>query len=361
MEPLGIAFVGVGDVAQRDYLPEFHRLAGRADLVTVMSRSEDRAREVARTFGARRWTTSVNEAVVDDGVDIVVNLTPVPVHAQVSLAAVAAGKHLYSEKPVADTISNGRAIAAAARVAGVAVVAAPSVLIFPQVCALADLVGQGAVGPIHSARAVSFGGVPPWEGYMSDPSPFFARGAGPLRDMGVYPMHALTGLFGPVVSLTASSQRTVDSFTVKSGPCAGTRVPIEADDDWHVTVSLTNGVIAEVHASFAAVAPLGPDVELFGRSGTVGAHLLDVSAPLLVAPDAAPTHEVMVPHDRSGGPDHILGIEHLLRHVQDGTPITLSLDHALHVLECLDAAERSACEGERIHVESTFDTKGNLS
>ena len=279
MVSLGIAVVGAGDVATRDYLPEFHRLAGRAHLAVVASRTADRARAVAEAYGVP-WSIDVAEAVGRDDVDIVCNLTPAAAHLDVTLAAVRAGKHVYCEKPVATSPADTQLIASAALEAGVTIAAAPSVVLFPQVRRMIEMVHGGAVGPVTAVVAFANGGVPPWAGFTTDPSHFFAAGSGPWRDMGVYPLHVLEALVGPVVEVSATSRRTIDSFVLIDGPMVGVRVPVESDDDWHVTALTRTGVIADLHASFASAGTFGPEFEVRGREGTLAASLLDVSAPL---------------------------------------------------------------------------------
>ena len=135
-----------------------------------------------------------------------------------------AGKHLYSEKPVARDRDEGARIAEAAAASGSTVVAAPSVMVFPQVRRASDLLATGMIGTVNSVRAHGTAPPPPWTGYDSDSSPYFGAEVGPLSDMGVYPLHAITGLLGPVVEVAAMSDRTRDAFTVVEGPYAGERV-----------------------------------------------------------------------------------------------------------------------------------------
>jgi predicted dehydrogenase len=348
---LGVAFVGAGDVAQRDYLPEFHRLDDRCRLISVMSRSKERASSVAALYGAERWSTEISAVTQDPEVDIVVNLTPVPMHHAVSMAAIRGGKHLYSEKPIADTLRQADEIAMQADRSGVAVVAAPSVMVFPQVRALADLLRDGELGEVSSVRATAVGGVPPWEGYMSNPTPFFARGAGPLRDMGVYPLHTLVGLFGALSTVTASARQTIDKFVLESGPYAGITVPVETADEWHLICETQSGLIADVHATFASNGGLAPDFEVLGRQGAAGISLLDVSAPIHLLTAEGERKSIPVHHDRVSGPDHILGVEHLVDHLSTGSPLVLTAALARHVLAAIEAAERSAVQSGTIAVK----------
>ena len=345
--------MGVGDVAQRDYLPELGRLADRVELTVSCARGAERARDVAERYSIPRWTTSYQEAVAEDDVDAVLNLTPFAVHVEVTLAALAAGKHVYSEKPLALTSGDARLIAEEAERRGCVVVAAPSVLLFPQVRRTREILGSGRLGNVFSARGHGLGGIPPWEGYLSDPSPYFAAEGGPLLDIAVYPLHALTGLLGPVRDVSALSSRTRESFDVGEGPFAGRTIPIEAPDNWHLVLRLGDGVLASVEANNCAAGAVAPELELRGDAGTLGISLLDVSEPLRLQVDGEERSEV-VPHERASGPDHVLGVEHLVDCVEHGVEPVPSVAHAQHVIEVLEAAARSTTEGRSVDVHSEF-------
>ena len=206
---------------------------------------------------------------------------------------------------------------------------------------------------MFTARGHGQGGVPPWDGYHSDPSPYFARNGGPLVDMAVYPLHALTGLLGPVREVCALSARTRSSFDVVEGPFAGTTIPVEAADAWHLVLRLAEGALASVEANNCAADALAPELELRGERGVLGISLLDVSEPVRLRVDGEDRSET-VPHDRAAGPDHLLGVEHLADCVEQGAEPVVSVEHALHVIEVLEAAALSATEGRGVFVDSDF-------
>jgi predicted dehydrogenase len=346
---LRLAVVGVGDVAERDYLPELGRFAGVLEVVIACSRTAARARAAAERFAIPRWTDSLDEAVTADDVDAVVNLTPIPAHLDVTLAALRAGKHVYSEKPLAGSVAEADLIGREAADHGCTVVAAPCVLLFPQVVRAREVLDRGELGPVHSARGHGLGGVPPWEGYLSDPAPFFAADAGPLVDMAVYPLHALTGLLGRVRRVAALSGRTRTSFTIVEGALASSVVPVTADDNWHLALELESGALASVEANNCAGAAIAPELELRGERGALGVSLLDVSAPVRVTRDGRELTEV-VPHRRDAGPDHALGIVHLAECVATGAEPSIGIGPARHVLEILEAARRSVVERRTVEI-----------
>jgi predicted dehydrogenase len=349
-----LALLGCGDVAQRDYLPEMHRLDGRAELVAVCGRTSERVKQVADQYDIPARYDDYRTMLAESDAEAVINLTPIQTHTETTLAALAAGKHVYSEKPAATTLDDARRIRDEASRRGLTLVCAPSVLLFPQVRFVRELVDRGRIGTVHAALGRGYGGVPPWSGYPSDPSPFFARGGGPLADMGVYPLHAITGILGPAKRVSAFAAQARDSFTVADGPFAGKRVPIEVADNWHLMLDFGDGRLASVTANNVAQDSRAPQMELFGLEGTVSVNLLDVSAPVetMLLDEGWVSHTI--PHERAAGPDHLLGVEHLVACLSSGARPIPSIDHAIHVIEIMEAATRSAAAGRAFDLETTF-------
>ena len=132
-------------------------------------------------------------------------------------------------------------------------------------------------------------------------------------------------------------------------------MPVESDDDWQLLVELEAGVVATVQANFCARAAAGPELELHGETGTAGASLLDVAEPIrLLRPDDDDWRDVPVDARRSEGPDHILGVQHLAQCVRSQQEPLVSMDHAIHVLDVLAAAEESSATGAAVRLGSKF-------
>jgi predicted dehydrogenase len=353
-DTIKLALLGRGDVAQRDYLPESHRLTGRAEWVAVCGRTPERARDVAARYGIPAWYDSYERMLAESGADAVVNLTPIQAHTATTMAALQAGKHVYSEKPAATSLTDAQRLRDEAAQRGLVFVAAPSVLLFPQVRFAQELVKSGRIGRVNAALGRGYGGVPPWGGYPSDPSPFFARGGGPLADMGVYPLHAITGILGPVRRVSAFASQVQDGFVVADGPFAGRRIPIEVEDNWHLLLDFGDGRIASVTANNVARDSRAPQMELFGLDGTVTVDLLDVSAPVETLLPGEGWQQHHLPHQREAGPDHLLGVEHLIDCITSGERPIPGIDHAVHVIEILEAAATSAHTGRAVELRTTF-------
>lgn len=355
MEKIKLAFLGVGDVAQRDYLPEFDRLAGRAEIVAACGRTEERVRAVAERYGISAWYTDYERMLAETEAEAVINLTPIQRHPETTLAALQAGKHVYTEKPVASTVREAKRIRTEVNQRGLTLVCAPCVMLFPQVKYAQALLREGAIGPVYAARGYGHMGIPPWSGYTSDPSPFFASGGGPALDMGVYPLHTLTGLLGPVKRVTAIVAKVLDYFTIADGPFQGRVVPVEADDNWHLILDFGDSRLAALTANNCVLGTLAPPVELYGLSGTIALDPLDVSTPVEVLRQGTGWQKVTLPQTgRAAGPDHHRGIEHLVDCIQHKTRPVLNIEHALHVVEIIEKAAQSARQGCILDLETTL-------
>lgn len=350
MTRLKLALLGCGDVAQRDYLPEFHRVADRAELVAVCTRSVTRMKEAMQRYAIPNGYTDYHQMLAESDAEAVINLTPIALHDETNFAILESGRHLYSEKPVASSSLVAQRLAEMAQARGLQAVCAPNIRLFPQMQYVLRLIEEGAIGPVYSARGYGHFGVPPWTGYFSDPSPFFAAGAGPMMDMGVYPLHALTTLIGPVRRVVALVTKVHESFTITEGPYAGLRVPVEADDHWHVLLDFGGGCIASVAANAVVVDTRCPPLELHGLSGTIAFDPIYVQQPVEVLSRGCTWETVRPPFPetnpgRSAGPDHILGVVHLLDCIEGRCSPQLSLDQAAHVLRVIEAAAESARTG----------------
>jgi predicted dehydrogenase len=173
--------------------------------------------------------------------------------------------------------------------------------------------------------------------------------------MGVYPLHAITSILGPARRVSAFASRVQESFVVQDGDHAGRRVPIEVEDNWMLLLDLGEARLATVSANNIAHASQSPQMELFGLEGTVAVDLLDVSAPVDVYRPADGWQNVKLPHERGAGPDHLLGVAHLIDCIESGIKPLASIDHAIHVIDILESAARSATTGQAVELSHIWE------
>lgn len=187
--PVRAALVGAGDVAQTLYAPTIAppvELAGATDPVA------ERARALVERWGGRAYG-SLEEILDDPGVDVVVVLTPHDTHEDIARTALRAGKHVFSEKPLSFTYEGARSLVELARERGVRLGAAPSTFLGEAQQTAARLVRESRLGRLRLAYAeVNWGRIESWH---RAPQPFYD--AGPLFDVGVYPLTVLASMLGP--------------------------------------------------------------------------------------------------------------------------------------------------------------------
>ncbi|WP_405372025.1 MULTISPECIES: Gfo/Idh/MocA family protein [unclassified Microbacterium] len=262
--PHAVGIVGLG-VISGQYLDTFAggdavRVAAVADL------DAGRAADVAANLpGARALT--VAGLMADPEVQTVVNLTVPAAHAEVALAAIAAGKSVHGEKPLALTVAEGRGVVAAAAGAGVRLSCAPDTVLGTGIQTARQLVDDGAIG--HPTGATATWVSPGHELWHPSPEFYYAPGGGPLLDMGPYYVTSLIHLLGPVVAVSGAARRRRQERTVASGPRAGRTFTVEVDT--HVTGLLehASGAVSTILTSFDGVATAAPPIEVHGEAGSI--------------------------------------------------------------------------------------------
>src|SRR5947209_8739042 len=217
--PIGI--IGCGNISSI-YL-NAPRLFDILQVVACADIDLERAQRQADKYGVPKVCT-VEELLADPEVEIVVNLTIPNAHAEVALAAIAAGKALYGEKPLATKRADGKAILDAAHAKQLRVGNAPDTFLGGGFQTCIKLVNDGQIGtPVAATAFVLNHGMEYWH---PDPYFFYQPGAGPMFDVGPYYLTALIAMMGPIRRVTASMQITFAERTVTSEPKYGTKIPV---------------------------------------------------------------------------------------------------------------------------------------
>jgi predicted dehydrogenase len=352
-QPLRVGIVGVGAISGQ-YLSTFARLGTvRPDtvrLVAVADVDAARAASVAAEQGVRALT--VDELTADPEVDLVLNLTIPAAHAEIALKAIAAGKAVYGEKPLAATLDEARVVVEAARAAGVALGCAPDTVLGTGVQTARKAIDDGAIGEPVAATATMM--TPGHELWHPNPDFYYQPGGGPLLDMGPYYVTTLVTLLGPVVSVVGAASHTRATRAIGSGPRAGTVIPVDVDT--HVTGVLrhASGALSTLVMSFDSVATRASEIEIHGQTGS------------LVVPDPngfdgdVQLHELggawrTLPPSagyRSAGRGY--GIADLAV-TPPGVPARANGDIAFHVLDIMTSLLAASASGGTVAVESTCE------
>lgn len=359
----GLGFVGCGDVALRTYAPGLRPLMGRAAAVAVYDPDPARSAALAVAiealgFPVPRVHSSLGDLVADPGVAGILNLAPAPFHHEINLAALEAGKHVFSEKPIAGTVADAREAIDIARACGLHFLVAPAVMATSRFRWLKHELSAGWLGrPTLAVGQMANMGPVAWRDYKGDPAVFYSAAVGPALDIGIYILHAVTGIFGPARRVEAFGGVSIPHRNVLIPERAGQVVTVEAPD--HVLIHLDFGEnrFAQILSSFATPRSKAPALEIHAEQGTISISLeswYDPDGPVdLWQRDERPDG---VERWTRAGPPAPSGIEHLVQAgpahfvaVLEGreAPI-LTAEHAAHVLEIILAARESIREGRAI-------------
>ncbi len=370
-DPLRVGILGAGMIAtvEPGYLPGLRRLSGRVAVTAIASRTRARAERVARDWDIPVVCDDLGGLLARADVDAVVNLTPIADHYETSLRVLAAGKHLVTEKPLASTLAQADELIEAADRGGLLIVCAPMDILKREWAQARRLIGAGAIGKVAFARVQSSHGGPAAMAWPADPAWFYAEGAGPLLDMGVYGLDRVTAVLGPARAVAAMSGVTAPVRRARGGPFDGLEIPVTENDNNLLLLDFGGATFAVVDAGFCAVATRSPEMEVFGLAGTLvvnrpGAGYGPGELPMeLFRVDAAPglpgwitprsLDAEMVP-DRTQVLARASLVEHLADCLDAGTRPLPSAARARHVLEIMLAARTAAATGRTIPLTTTF-------
>ncbi|MBS1843829.1 MAG: Gfo/Idh/MocA family oxidoreductase [Actinobacteria bacterium] len=365
--PLNVGFIGCGHVSG-EYLqscpmhPEITAYAC-ADLDRGLAEKQAREHGVPHAY-------SPDELLADPDVELVVNLTPPTVHAEVSLGAIAAGKHVFSEKPLAPTLEEGREILDAAEKAGVLVGCAPSTHLGGPLQTLRKVVDDGWVGEPRAATSFfSFRGGEYWHPNID---PFYAKGAGPMLDIGCYLITSLINIFGPA-SRVAAVTKQFDQTRPRPGGTPGVDdIKIEVATHAAGTIEFESGPVVTLFTSWEMWASKLPFIEIYGTQGTVSVPYDDVWGGQPMVRRGQASDLAYIPTAPGGGdwreapPTHnneahrAVALADQASAVRLGTPFRASGELAYHTLEIMLAYDESSERNEHVQIASTCEKPAAL-
>jgi predicted dehydrogenase len=347
--PVGVAIVGCGTISN-EYL---RNLTSFPDIRVLVCADLDleRAKAQADQYGVPA-SGGTAQALEHPDVEIVVNLTIPAAHVEVAGAALAAGKNVWLEKPLALATSAGQALLDQAAAAGLRVGCAPDTVLGAGLQTARRVIEAGTIGVPQTALALfqNFGP----ESWHPDPAFLFQRGAGPLFDMGPYYLSALASLFGPADQVAALGRQARASRVIGSGPRAGTSFDVEVPTHVTALVDYAAGQAATVVLSFDSPLRRTGFIEISGTEATLSLpdpNRFDGDVRMRVA---AEDDWTVIPADGATA-GRGLGVLDLARALRAGGPHRASGELALHVLDTMEAIADSAAAGAFTPVRTSFD------
>jgi predicted dehydrogenase len=347
---LKVAVIGCGSVSNR-YLPQLLS-SSMIEVVSLCDIKPERAVAQNEQYKVNAKTYPHIDAMLK-GVpfDMMVTLTDMQVHGELNKKALLAGKHVWSEKPMANTYAEGKALLDLARSKKLRIWGAPAVVNSPQFAFMSKTIQEGKLGRVASAHGQYGHTGPTWSAF------FYEKGGGSMPDLGVYNMATLTGLLGPARSVMAMTsivnpERTVDDKG---------KIKVEAEDNAHILLEHDKGVISHVMCGFNYFDPHGHEagnqslhsIQIYGDYGNMRLIGYDWETNGVML-DTSWTEPAKLVSTEKGGYEWQEGARVVGESLVNGTEPRINVEHALHVLEIIEAARKSSATGMKIKLKSKF-------
>jgi predicted dehydrogenase len=349
VQDIGVGLIGCGNISSI-YLTNLPRSPG----VKVRGIADLRP-ETAKAQGAKFNVEAmpVDALLARDDIDIVVNLTVPDAHSAVSLAALGAGKNVFSEKPLAIDVDLGRKVVEEAEARGLMVGCAPDTFLGAGGRLARRLLDEGKIGRVLAGTAfVMSHGMEHWH---PDPEFFFKRGGGPVLDVGPYYITALVNLLGPVARvMSVTGTGFPERIVTAEGPRKGHRIAVETPTTAMAVLEFVSGAQVLFGASWDVWKHSHPPIELYGTDGSMrvpdpnffgGIVEISEGGGDWIEHDATalPLGAINWPADTPRFANHrALGVAEMAAALRSKKPNHASGRLALHVLEVMDAMVRGS-------------------
>jgi len=350
---LNVGMVGVGAISGI-YLKNLTETFREVRLVAVCDLIRERAQKAYETYQIPKIYDTMEELFADPEIDIVLNLTRPYQHYAVSKAALEAGKHVFTEKPLATTLEDGMELVQLAQAKGLRIGGAPDTFMGAGIQTCRKILDSGILGePLMAFGAMMGHGMETWH---PDPEFYYKPGGGPMMDMGPYYVTALVNLLGEVDALYGSVKRGFDTRTITSASHFGDTIDVEVPTTYNGVLEFSNGVHASLITTFDVYAAAEmPNLEIYCTEGT------------LVVPDPNLFRgPVLIRHGREKGAKEVplmfgysensraLGLADMAKAIETGRNGRASAQQVLHVLEILTGFEKSAKLGQKLKLQTSY-------
>lgn len=349
---LKVGVVGCGNISAT-YLKHAPLFRG-FEIVACADLNHELAATRAEEF--RIAAMAPKDLLASPNIDIILNLTVPAAHFAVSMAAVQAGKHVYSEKPLSLSLRDGLALKAAAARKKVCFACAPDTILGGSHQLARKAVDDGVIGKVTSGTAVIMGhGMEHWH---PNPDFFFKPGGGPVLDMGPYYIGNLINLIGPVKRVAAFATMARRQRVISSTPRAGQKIKVETPTNIQALLEFASGATVTLLASWDVWAHRLPAMELYGTEGSLyvpdpnffGGEVLATRRNGPAEPLPAWDHPLSLGNHPDGEGSvanyRAAGVADLAEAINKKRDPRCSLDRALHAVEVMTAILASGADGK---------------
>jgi predicted dehydrogenase len=344
-----VGVIGCGSVSNV-YLPNLVKCP-YVELVSSCDIIPERAERQARRFAIPQHYPHIDKMLAGAPFELMVNLTDMQEHERLNRQALEAGKHVWSEKPMANSLAAGQALLELAAKKGVRIWGAPTVVNSPQFAFMAQTLAADKLGRVAAAHADYGHTGPDWSAF------FYQKGGGSMPDLGVYNLTTLTGLLGPAKSVMAMTSIVTPTRQIRDKG----EITVTEEDNAMVLLDHGDGVLSHVQCGFNFFNPHGHDgskeerhtISIVGTHGSMGLVGYDWDPHGV---DLATQQEPAYTRHETDKRGYVWeqGAGLVAQCLATGQEPPFTAEHALHVCEIIIAARQSQVTGQRIPLQSTF-------
>jgi len=355
--PIGIGVIGVGVISDT-YLENLNSFPD-VEVLIVGDLLLDRAKSQAEKHNIPAHGSAA-DVLAHPGVQVVVNLTIPAAHIEVSSAAIAAGKHVWSEKPIGLDRAGAKQLLEDAAAKGLRVGQAPDTVLGPGFQSAKRAIQSGIIGePMFASTTFQTVGPDLWH---PDPAFLFANGAGPLLDMGPYYFTGLVSLLGSVDRVAAVGRKKLEERVIRNGPKAGETFPVEVPTSLQVIAGFEGGAQSASLLSFDSALERHGVFEVHGTEGSIiipdpnmfEGKIQYVQAQTKLADGDWGGQEFLEVEQEGVVTGRGLGLLDMVRAIAEDRPHVATGELGYHVLDVMLSAQESAASGEFLKVASSI-------
>lgn len=351
--PTKIGIVGIG-VISGIYLKNITTRFKNLEIAAVCDLVRSKAEKAAEDYKIPKIYDTMEELFADPEIEIVLNLTRPYEHFDVTLGALKAGKHVYSEKPLGASLEEGTKLVSLAKEKGLTIAGAPDTFLGAGIQTCQKLIDDGFIGtPLGASAFMVCRGHETWH---EDPEFYYKYGGGPMFDMGPYYLTALINLLGGVESVSGMTKISFPQRTITSQPLCGTVIDVDVPTYITGMMRFNSGAIGTIFTTFDVYTAQVPRIEIYGSAGTLSVPDPNTfGGPVnLYRPESGEFKEIPLLFgnaDNSRG----LGLSEMAESLKAGRKPRTDMTQTFHVLEIMSSFTQSSEEKREISLTSHYE------
>ena len=357
MNKVRVGIVGCGMISEI-YITNLQTVYENTTVVALSDIDMERAKEKAEAHGIKK-ALSFTQMLEDQEIDLILNLTTPPFHYSLSLQALQAGKHVFSEKPLAFNYAECEMLLKTAKSHNVLLGCAPDTFLGATYQEARAIVDSGVLGEITSAYG--FDVCHGHENWHPAPAFFYEEGAGPMMDRGPYNLSTLVYLLGPITTVAGMTGRAFTERVIGCGENKGKTVPVKVPTHVNSLLQFKSGALGILGASFDVWESALPFCEIHGTKGSLKLPIpIDFGGEIFLKLEGDAEFKPVTTHGPYGVNSRGLGLSDMARAILQGGNYRCTGDFAAHCLEVMEAMDLSMESQKFIQLQSTCDRSAPL-